>query len=513
MANVPNKVERKSAFNELGFKATIAALLEEIQDIYFADSIPWVVGYSGGKDSTAVLQLVWLALDQIPAEKRTKPVHVISTDTLVENPVVASWVTNSLLTMERAAQQQGLPITPHRLTPKVSDSFWVNLIGKGYPAPRHKFRWCTERLKIKPSNQFISDVVKNNGEAILVLGTRKAESSKRAAVMNKLEKERIRDRLSPNASLPNSLVYSPVEDWTNDDVWTFLMQVSNRWGINNKDLLTMYQGASPDGECPLVVDASTPSCGDSRFGCWVCTMVEKDKSMSAMIQNDQEKEWMLPLLELRNELDLADDRHLRDFRRMGGNVTLFHDRAIPGPYLQESREHWLRRLLDAQTWIRNNGPENVRDIQLITMDELIEIRRIWLVEKHELEDSLPRIYEETTGERFPTGRFDDGFGLSQEDLLILKEVCGDDTLHYQLVRELLDIEKRYRLMARRAGLYDALDTAFRRGFYDNEEDALDFARKRQAGKDQIAETIEQVGMFSTGYISGADESDNTEYVI
>jgi DNA sulfur modification protein DndC len=513
MANTPNKIERKSAFNELGFKATIAALLEEIQDIYFADSIPWVVGYSGGKDSTAVLQLVWLALEQIPAEKRTKPVHVISTDTLVENPVVASWVTNSLRTMERAAQQQGLPIMPHRLTPKVSDSFWVNLIGKGYPAPRHKFRWCTERLKIKPSNQFISDVVKNNGEAILVLGTRKAESSKRASVMNKLEKGRIRDRLSPNSSLPNSLVYSPVEDWTNDDVWTFLMQVSNRWGINNKDLLTMYQGASPDGECPLVVDASTPSCGDSRFGCWVCTMVEKDKSMSAMIQNDQEKEWMLPLLELRNELDLSDDRHLRDFRRMGGNVTLFHDRAIPGPYIQESREHWLRRLLDAQTWIRNNGPENVRDIQLITMDELIEIRRIWLVEKHELEDSLPRIYEETTGEKFPTGRFDDGFGLSREDLLLLKDVCGDDTLHYQLVRELLDIEKRYRLMARRAGLYDALDTAFRRGFYDNEEDALDFARKRQAGKDQIAETIEQVGMFSTGYISGADESDNTEYVI
>ena len=67
----------------------------------------------------------------------------------------------------------------------------------------------------------------------------------------------------------------------------------------------MYQGASPDGECPLVVDASTPSCGDSRFGCWVCTLVDKDKSMSAMIQNDEEKEWMLPLLELRNDLDLA----------------------------------------------------------------------------------------------------------------------------------------------------------------------------------------------------------------
>ena len=70
----------------------------------------------------------------------------------------------------------------------------------------------------------------------------------------------------------------------------------------------MYQGASEGGECPLVVDTSTPSCGDSRFGCWVCTLVEKDKSMHAMIQNDAEKEWMLPLLELRNELDPAQDR-------------------------------------------------------------------------------------------------------------------------------------------------------------------------------------------------------------
>ena len=98
----------------------------------------------------------------------------------------------------------------------------------------------------------------------------------------------------------------------------------------------MYQGASPDGECPLVVDSSTPSCGDSRFGCWVCTLVDKDKSMQAMIQNDDEKEWMLPLLELRNELDVADDRPLRDFRRMTGAVQLFHKRPIPGPYKQAS---------------------------------------------------------------------------------------------------------------------------------------------------------------------------------
>ena len=83
--------------------------------------------------------------------------------------------------------------------------------------------------------------------------------------------------------------------------------------------------------------------------------------MHAMIQNDEEKEWMLPLLELRNQLDppkTSDaDRPLRDFRRMNGAVQLYNDRPIPGPYKQEAREMWLRRVLEAQQHIRENGPK------------------------------------------------------------------------------------------------------------------------------------------------------------
>src|SRR3984957_4806696 len=394
-----------SAFSERGLKKTVDSLIEEIQQLYLSDTVPWVVGYSGGKDSTATLQLVWTAVSNLEPSMRNKPVHVISTDTLVENPVVAAWVTRSLEAMQEAAKEKELPFIPHRLTPALQDSFWVNLIGKGYPAPRPKFRWCTERLKIKPSNSFITGIVQQSGEAILVLGIRKAESSTRAANMKKQEARRVRERLSPNASLPNSLVYSPIEDWSNDDVWMFLMQVSNPWGYDNKDLLTMYQGASPDGECPLVIDSSTPSCGDSRFGCWVCTLVDKDKSMQAMIQNDQEKEWMLPPLELRNELD-GDDRSLRDFRRMNGSVQLFKDRVIPGPYVQHAREQWLRKVLQAQRHIRVHGPEEMRGIELITLPELAEIRRLWVLEKHELEDSLPTIYEEVMGTPYAGGRID-----------------------------------------------------------------------------------------------------------
>lgn len=491
-----NKQKRSRSAFDHGFKKTVDLLTAEIKSIYLSDDIPWVIGYSGGKDSTAVLQLVWLALSNLEPEKRIKPVYVITTDTLVENPIVSAWVRRSLQTMKASAESEGLPIKPNMLTPEVTDTFWVSLIGKGYPAPRPKFRWCTERLKIKPANAFITNVVRENGEAILVLGSRKAESSVRAANMEKYQSQRTREHLSPASLLPNAFVYTPIENWSNDDVWLFLMQVPNPWGYNNKDLLTMYQGASPDGECPLVVDTTTPSCGDSRFGCWVCTLVEQDRSMHAMIQNDEEKAWMLPLLELRNELDLKDDRHLRDFRRMSGAVQLLNGRAIHGPYEQSVRERWLRRLLEAQQWVRENGPSHVRDIELISFAELHEIRRIWVVDKHEVEDSLPRVYHEVTGQPFPTQRIDDNLILGAEEMHLLEEACDHDRLHYELTRELLDTERRYRTFKRRAGLFDALEQSIRRCFYLDEEDATDRAKRRhvamsaaQAADVQLLETL------------------------
>jgi DNA sulfur modification protein DndC len=519
-----------SGFRERGFEVIIESLEKEIQELYLLDDVPWIIGYSGGKDSTAVLQLVWSAIERLPPSQYRKPIHVISTDTLVENPIVAAWVSNSLAIMRKSASEKELPFEPHRLTPEVENSFWVNLIGKGYPAPRHKFRWCTARLKIRPSNTFITNIVKLGGEAILVLGTRKAESSRRAANMQKHERLRVRDRLSPNSSLPGANVYTPIESWTNDDVWFYLMQRKNPWGYNNRDLLGMYAGASADGECPLVVDDSTPSCGDSRFGCWVCTLVEKDKSMTAMVQNDAEMEWMQPLLELRNLIDFRQDgqeknritgeirdvhtkreafqspvgqalseyltrvsgrtiddlvrdrdweRYLRDFRRLNtGNVQIMADgqREIRGPYVQEARECWLRALLTAQMAVRELGPDDVKDIELITHAELEEIRRIWVVDKHELEDRLPEIYHEVVGEPYPGRPLDDNLMMGQDEMRELAGICGDDSLHYQLTRELLGLTIQQRSSARRAGVFDQIEKAMKRSFYDSEDEALERAR-------------------------------------
>jgi len=460
-------------------------LCAEVQELYLADSVPWVVGYSGGKDSTATLQLIWIALAELQPDQHHKPVHVISTDTLVENPIVAKWVEHSLEQVNKAARAKSMPFQAHRLIPQVQDSFWVNLIGKGYPAPSPMFRWCTSRMKINPSNRFISDVVRSNGEAIVVLGTRKAESSRRAATMKKHEKHRVRDKLSPNGSLPNSLIYSPVEDWENDDVWTYLMQVKNPWGYNNKDLLTMYQGASEDGECPLVVDTTTPSCGKSRFGCWVCTLVSEDKSMTAMIKNDHEKSWMQPLLDIRNEL-ATKDRSKRDFRRMSGQVQIFKGEPIPGPYKQQAREEWLRKLLVAETWIRKNGPKEVRDLELITMPELHEIRRTWVIDKNEVEDSLPQIYASAKGEPFPSRPLHEHSCFGAEEIDLLRTLCDEDTIHFELIRELIAVEERHRHMAKRSCLFQALEKALRRGFYTDAEDAKQRALLRKsANKDRI----------------------------
>ncbi len=484
-----------SAFAELGLPKTVELLCEEIRELYRADKVPWIIGYSGGKDSTATLQLVWMAVRDLPSEQLHKPIHVISTDTLVENPIVSSWVERSLRTMRLTAEQQGLPIQPKLLRPRTEESFWVNLIGKGYPAPRHKFRWCTERLKIKPSNRFISEIVTANGEAILCLGARKAESTARARVLNRNQKFRVRDRLSPSGTLTGCLIYTPIEDWTNNDVWMFLMQIENAWGLSNKELLGIYSGASADGECPLVVDTSSPSCGDSRFGCWVCTLVEKDKSMTAMIQNDAEKEWMMPLLELRNALDFRmngdggeghSDHHLRDFRRMSGAVQTMEDgRIVPGPYTQPVREAWLRKLLKAQTWIRQHGPPDVKKIDLITLDELQEIRRIWVIEKHEIEDTLPQIYQESTGTPYPGRRLDDNLVLGQQEMDVLKSLCGDESLHYELTRELLSVERQQRANPRRAGLFDQLEKSFKRHFYENKDDAVETARRHTSARERV----------------------------
>lgn len=468
-------------------KDLINGLIITIQNLYLADDIPWMIGYSGGKDSTAAVQLVWLALERLPKDQRRKRVHIMNTDTLVESPVVSKWVENSLDAMKLAAEEKNLPFSPVRLIPNYDNTFWVNLIGRGYPFPRMKYRWCTDRLKIQPVNNFIKEKIAEHGEMILVLGTRKQESSRRNRTMTNLEKKRVRELLSPNPTMANELVFSPMEDWSDDDVWAFLMQYKNPWNYPNMDLLTMYRGATADNECPLQIDKSAPSCGKSRFGCWVCTMVEKDKSMEAMIANDDEKLWMTPLLDFRNEFGNEDgDRERRSFRRMKGNLQGNYRKLFHGPYKKEVREEWLRKLLIIQKNVSENGPEEFRDLELIHKEELQEIRKIWVFDKHEFDDSVPRIYKEVMGKPFLDTDWISSDNFGKEEWDILKEICdqyaGDEELIFEMMYSLIDTENNATGLNQRKGIIDDLEAVIGRTFYKNEQDATQYYMNKTSRK-------------------------------
>jgi len=468
--------------------------IEDLTNLYKLDLIPWVIGYSGGKDSTAVVQIVWYMLEQLPEVERHKAVYIISTDTLVENPIVAQWTRSSMDKMQLVANKNKLPVIVKLLTPETADTFWVNVIGRGYPSPRYKFRWCTDRLKIKPANKFVRDQIKENGEVIMLLGMRKSESSSRANIMEKYENIRVRDKLSPSATLPNCLVFAPISEWTTDDVWSFLKDNPNPWGWSNENLYTLYQGATAEYEDHFVMDKTTPVTGASRFGCWICTLVEKDKSMTAMIQNDAEKVWMEPLLDLRNDLDFrgidseGNDRHeidkqRRDFRRMNGNVNVTErGDLVHGPYNKESREHFLRKVLKAQKQIQKTAPESLRNYEIVTLAELKEIRRIWLYDKHEFEDALPKIYQEVLGEIFPHTITEDLVSLNKDDLTILSDIChknGKNSMHYEMIRDLIDIEQQFNSKLKRNGLAKELEKAIKRSYYADQDDAKDWALKKR----------------------------------
>ena len=263
----------------------------QIQRIYQQNDMPWIVGFSGGKDSTATLQLVWNAISKLPESERIKKVYVLSSDTLVETPVIVDYIDSTLEKINTASIDQSMPVEAHKVSPILEETFWVKLIGMGYPAPSTTFRWCTDRLKIQPANKFILDKVSEFGEAIVVLCVRKDESVTRAQSMSLQEIKN--SVLRRHTTLPNAFVYAPIEDFTTQDVWSYLLNVKSPWGNKNRDLVAMYQNAQ-SGECPLVVDTTTPSCGNSRFGCWTCTVVQKDHSMEALIDNGEE--WLEPLL-------------------------------------------------------------------------------------------------------------------------------------------------------------------------------------------------------------------------
>ena len=338
----------------------LTEITRSLRDLYLNDPRPWMVGFSGGKDSTLVAHLIFETAKSVPAAQRTKEIHLVCTDTRVEIPAVVETIEGTLNKLQRASDDQGLGVQTHLLRPPADQSFWVNIIGRGYPPPNRFFRWCTQRMKIDPVNVFVERWLGRDGEAILHLGARRAESATRAQTMAGHE---VRNGLRKHPDLPRVYVSNPIEHLSTEEVWAYLLQNPAPWGGSHRDLYKLYNNAG-GGECPIHIDTSTPSCGNSRFGCWTCTVVERDKASEGLLASGDER--MEPLLAFRERLLFFQDpaNGYRDRVRMNGTMS----ENSHGPLLIEGRKLLLKELLTLQ---------QATGLPLITDDELLLIQQHW----------------------------------------------------------------------------------------------------------------------------------------
>ncbi|HEX5329410.1 DNA phosphorothioation system sulfurtransferase DndC [Sulfuricurvum sp.] len=359
----------------------IRETIEELKQQYFADERPWVVTYSGGKDSTCVLQLVIAMLQELHAEgKDHKHTYVVSSDTTVEMPIIEKYLRTKLDEITEFAESTELKLSCHKLSPKIEESFWTLMVGKGYPAPTSTFRWCTERMKINPATHFLQSLVNKHQSILMLLGVRSAESQARqTSIANRKLNQR---GLSPHDNIPNAFVLSPIKHWTNEDVWTYLSNTgkdTTPYPWKNHDyMMSLYDKGSGEGDCNIALNPQSPSCGKTRFGCWVCTVVEKDRSMEGMLKNGEE--WMLPLWEYREKIYLyRNDEERRFERRRDGSMGA-------GAFLPDIRRELLDELLQTEIKVselyhvyKKNSPDYNphENFQLIKDDEIELIQANW----------------------------------------------------------------------------------------------------------------------------------------
>lgn len=345
-----------------------AAVRQEIAAEYAEPhNYPWIIGFSGGKDSTVVTHLVFEHLLSLPPSARTRPVYIVSNDTLVESPLVIAHVRAVTKEIQAAAEAFALPVQVNITQPDEDQTFWVSLIGRGYPSPNRNFRWCTDRMKIQPTSRFIRDHVDIVGKVILLLGVRRSESSTRAGSVARYDNG---ERLNRHNDLIGCMVFRPIVEMETEDVWEFLASNAPPWGGSHTALISLYRNAS-GGECPVVTQKSdAPSCGtnSSRFGCWTCTVVDKDRSLAGFVEAGFAE--FTPLLDFRDWLvTIRNDPTRRMARRRTGQITVTREGVyVPGPYTMDARAEILNRLLELQSVVGR---------ELISPGELRRIKEIW----------------------------------------------------------------------------------------------------------------------------------------
>lgn len=338
--------------------AQVGITLARITAAYKHDPYPWIVAYSGGKDSTALVKLLFQGLLRI--RERSKTVTVVYCDTGVEVPLASSLARKALSGLEREARAFQLPIRTRILSPSPQDRFFVKVIGRGYPPPTDKFRWCTDRLRINPVSRFLAD--EGLSCATILLGIRESESLTRLVTINQ---NRTEDRFwNRQKGVSNRRLFMPILDYSLEDVWRVNLLIDRPRSLRAKQVADLYADAS--GECPTLHDVKGAPCGKARFGCWTCTVAKHGVTLRNLISSGEHN--LRPLLRFRLWLEGERNNPMNRWpRRRNGSPG-------PGPMTLQWRRRALGRLLTAE---KQSG------FALITAEEIDAIHKEWAADDGE----------------------------------------------------------------------------------------------------------------------------------
>lgn len=426
-------------------------IINEMTFVYKHDDRPWLIGYSGGKDSSLLVTLVVETVLRLPEYARTKKIFIVTSDTGVENPVVKRYMHTSSEKINAFSKKVRANIQADIIYPDVAQSFWSLIIGLGYPTPEPPgFRWCTERLKILPMNRYTNAIIEQYGEVILLLGVRKSESLARNRSISSREIEG--KILTPHNDIPKAYVYNPLTEIKNERVWEYLLKDNgiSPWNVDMKYLFSLYQGEDMGEEQSVVgqIDKDKiPVTGNSRFGCWCCTIVKEDKSLQKFVDNGSTE--LVPLREFRNWLvSIRQDPEFRDSKRRNGKVYQKANGEYGfGPFKMSARQEILKRLLELQ---RDTG------FTLITNEELKMIDTIWDLEGDLSRRRLVDIYYDVFGKRLAWDEYKEPL-YDFEIIHLLQEAADESEIPFELITKLIVMINSNKYIAKSSKLKKEFD--------------------------------------------------------
>lgn len=253
------------------------------------------VAYSSGKDSTLLACLTLEAARRLKAAGGSVPdIHIVSADTGIENPEVVALLRAGHSAIASYARYQGLTVHLHLTQPRLSERWWVRIIG-GVSLPSYigMDATCSVDMKIKPMSRLTREMDRDLAAqglpaSVTFVGTRFDESSARAAHMRQRGESDIELSVGDVGGV-QSLMLSPICHWPTEAVWAYLQDAGSAkrypgYAESFRSTSEFYDAAAGGG-CILFVDRGQKRASgcSARSGCSFCQRVPEDRSMLNML--------------------------------------------------------------------------------------------------------------------------------------------------------------------------------------------------------------------------------------